>query len=141
MKKIFQLLIIGVCLFPLTIDAQNAAVMSRLKAKYSLTRYRTECGGWYLLGYSDRGVNYYGFADREGNVIATNAVKYKIHKGFVELQIFDEMKKDEHDQWIADKKQYDRDYQAYLREEQRYENELKAYNARVAAAKKEAYNL
>lgn len=141
MKKIFQLLIIGVCLFPLTLDAQNAAVMSRLKAKYSLTRYRTECGGWYLLGYSDRGVNYYGFADREGNVIATNAVKYKIHKGFVELQIFDEMKKDEHDQWIADKKQYDRDYQAYLREEQRYENELKAYNARVAAAKKEAYNL
>lgn len=141
MKKFFKLLIIGVSLFPLTLDAQNAAIMSRLKAKYSLTRYRTECGGWYLLGYSDRGVNYYGFADKEGNVIATNAVKYKIHKGFLELQIFDEMKKDEHDQWVADKKQYDRDYQNYLREEQRYQNELEAYNSRVEAAKKEAQNL
>lgn len=58
--------------------AQNAAILNSLKQKYSLTRYRTECGGWYLLGYSDRGVNYYGFADKEGNVIATNAVKYKV---------------------------------------------------------------
>ena len=123
-----------------TVLAQNAAVLNRLKARYSLTRYRTECGGWYLLGYSERGVNYYGFADREGNVIATNAVKYKVYKGFIDLQIFDEMKKDEHDQWILDKKQYDRDYQNYLREEKRYENELTAYNERVKAAKKEAEN-
>ena len=120
--------------------AQNAAILNSLKQKYSLTRYRTECGGWYLLGYSDRGVNYYGFADKEGNVIATNAVKYKVYKGFIELQIFDEMKKEAHDQWILDKKQYDRDYQNYLREEQRYENEVSAYNEKVKAAKKEAVN-
>lgn len=121
-------------------DAQNPGVLNRLKSKYSLTRYQPECGGWYLLGYSDRGVNYYGFADKEGNVIATNAVKYKIHKGFIELQIFDEMKKDEHDIWLQDKKQYDRDMVAYEREEKRYESELSAWNQRVAEAKREAEN-
>lgn len=127
-------------LAPVATVAQNQAILNRLKSRYSLTRYYPECGGWYLLGYSDRGVNYYGFADKEGNVIATNAVKYKIHKGFIELQVFDEMKKNEHDQWLMDKKQYDRDYQAYIREEKRYESELKAYNERVAAAKNEAHN-
>ena len=137
--KILSLILLGTIVCSTAI-AQNAAVLNRLKAKYSLTRYRTECGGWYLLGYSDRGVNYYGFADKEGNVIATNAVKYKVYKGFIELQIFDEMKKDEHDQWIQDKKQYDRDYQNYLREEKKYENELAAYKERVKAAKTEANN-
>ena len=124
----------------LTTYSQNAAILNSLKAKYSLTRYRTECGGWYLLGYSDRGVNYYGFADKEGNVIATNAVKYKVYKGFIELQIFDEMKKEAHDQWILDKKQYERDYQNYLREEKKYESELSAYKEKVKAAKVDAVN-
>ena len=138
-KRLLSLILLNTIVCS-TVFAQNAAVLNRLKARYSLTRYRTECGGWYLLGYSERGVNYYGFADREGNVIATNAVKYKVYKGFIDLQIFDEMKKDEHDQWLLDKKQYDRDYQNYLREEKRYENELSAYNERVKAAKKEAEN-
>ena len=96
-KTLISIILLGITGFTTAI-AQNAAILNRLKAKYSLTRYRTECGGWYLLGYSDRGVNYYGFADKEGNVIATNAVKYKVYKGFIELQIFDEMKKDTHDQ-------------------------------------------
>lgn len=138
-NKILSLILLGTIACS-TALAQNAEVLNRLKAKYSLTRYRTECGGWYLLGYSDRGVNYYGFADKEGNVIATNAVKYKVYKGFIDLQIFDEMKKDEHDQWLLDKKQYDRDYQNYLREEKKYENELAAYKERVKAAKVEANN-
>ena len=125
----------------LSSKAQNPKVFNKLKEKYSLTRYRTESGGWYLLGYTDRGVSYYGFADKEGNVVASNAVKYKVHKGFIELEIFDELKKEAHDQWINDMKQYERDMQNYNREETRYKNELKAYEERLKAAKQEATNL
>lgn len=141
-QLITKLLLIAISIIVWTgiAEAQNPTILNRLKSKYSLTRYQPECGGWYLLGYSDRGVNYYGFADKEGNVIATNAVKYKIHKGFIELQIFDELKKDEHDIWLQDKKQYDRDMVAYEREEKRYEGELSAWNQRVAEAKREAEN-
>lgn len=139
MRKLITL-IIAVCFTNLFTNAQDAAIFNKLKAKYSLTRYRTESGGWYLLGYTDRGVNYYGFADKEGNIIAENAVKYKVHKGFIELEIFDELKKEEHDNWVKDMKQYERDMQNYNREETRYKNELKAFNERVAAAKQEAEN-
>ena len=139
MRKLLSLLI-AVCFISLSSQAQDPAIFNKLKEKYSLTRYRTECGGWYLLGYTDKGVNYYGFADKEGNIIASNAVKYKIHKGFIELEIFDELKKEEHDNWVKDMKQYERDMQNYNREETRYKNELKAYNERVAAAKQEAEN-
>lgn len=120
---------------------QNPAVLSQLKAKYSLTRHQPECGGWYLIGETRGGVNYYGFADKEGNIIASNATEYKIHKGFVELRIFDEQKKAEHDRWLDEKRQYDRDLQAYDNEQKQYNEALAAHNEKVESAKAQAEKL
>lgn len=120
--------------------AQNANVISALKAKYSLAQYHAECGGWYFISYQKDGQTYYGFTDRNGNVIASDASKYKLHKGYIELYLLDADKKAEHDQWILDMKQYNQDYQNYKKVKTEYENEIKAYNAKVEAAKKEATN-
>lgn len=86
--------------------AQNPNVLSSLKAKFSNVQYNTECGGWYFLSYTKDGQTLYGFADQRGNVIASEAYKYKQHKGFIELYLLDKQKQAEHEQWKRDYQQY-----------------------------------
>lgn len=137
MKKI---IIFSLVLMAFVCDgfAQIASVTSSLKSKYSQAQYYPECGGWYFLSYQKNGQTLYGFADKNGNVIAQNASKYKLHKGYIELYLLDANKKAEHDRWIQDMKQYNIDYQNYKRVQTQYEAELSAYNEKVRVAEGEA---
>ena len=99
------------CVSVITGYAQNPSVQSALRSKFSLVQYHPECGGWYLVNYQQNGQTYYGFADNAGNIVGQNALKYKIHKGYIELYILDMEKKAAHDQWLQDKRQYEIDMQ------------------------------
>lgn len=134
------LLIIATVLCCLGVSGQNPAVQSALKSKYSLVQYHPECGGWYFLSYQKGNQTLYGFADNSGNIVASDALKYQLHKGFIELYLLDAQKKAAHDQWIIDRKQYEVDYQNYLKVEKSYEAQMEAYNAKVAAARVDAEN-
>jgi hypothetical protein len=115
--------------------AQNAAVLSSLKSKYSLAQYHPEFGGWYFLSYQKSGQTVYGFADAQGNVVAADALKYKLHKGYIEFYMLDSQKKAEHDMWIQDKKQYEQDMVRYKQVNKAYEAEKEAYEQKVQVAR------
>lgn len=118
--------------------AQDQNIISNLKTNYSQVQYNAECGGWYFLSYSKDGQTLYGFADKRGNVIASDAYKYKQHKGFIELYILDKQKQAEHEQWKRDYQQYQADFANYKRISAEYEAALNQYNANVSAARTEA---
>lgn len=111
-----------------------------LNNRFQQVQFHPECGGWYFLSEQKGGETLYGIADNNGNVIASEARKYKLHKGYIELYLIDNQKKQAHDQWIADMKQYEIDMNNYQSIKTRYEAEVKAYNAKVDAAKAEATN-
>ena len=123
---------------PLAVIAQNTTIQNTLRSKYGGAQYHSECDGWYLLSYSKGSQTMYGFADKNGNVIAENATKYKLHKGYIELYVLDVQKKTDHDQWLTEKQQYDIDYKNYEKIKASYDAELKTYNSNVQIAKKEA---
>ena len=141
MKKLLPL----VLLFSLITGtyAQNSAVIAKLKEKFPSVQWRKECKGWYLLSYNEGGTNLFGFADLEGNVIVSNATQYKVHPGYVEMQVLDMLKLEAHKQWQEDMKQYQKDYNKYLAVEQDYKNKLDAYNEKRKIAENyatEVYN-
>ena len=129
------------CVSVITGYAQNPSVQSALRSKFSLVQYHPECGGWYLVNYQQNGQTYYGFADNAGNIVGQNALKYKIHKGYIELYILDMEKKAAHDQWLQDKRQYEIDMQNYERVNAQYQAEKEAYDRKVQAARTEATRL
>jgi len=138
MKKI---LFISVLVFAsVHLYAQNPAVTRNLQSRYGSAQWRTECRGWYLVSYTQNGTNFYGFADAEGNMVASNAVKYKVYKGFIEMQVFDRLKQQRHDNWEKEMAQYQKDYDNYVAKNKQHENRLEAYKANVEAAKQEAEN-
>lgn len=136
MKKYIILLVLLLC--TTFVRAQNKDVLNALKTKYTLAQYHPEYGGWYFISYQKGGQTLYGFTDSKGNVISSEASKYKLHKGYIELYLVDLNKKAEHDQWILDMKQYQEDYQKYRKIKTDYENEVAAYKAKVKAAEQEA---
>ncbi len=111
-----------------------------LGSRFSQVQFHPECGGWYFLSEQKDGETLYGLADKNGNVIASEGRKYKLHKGYIELYLLDQQKKSEHDQWILDMKQYEIDMNNYQRVDAKYKADLSAYNAKVEAAKAEATN-
>lgn len=117
---------------------QDASIMSSLRSKYTSVQYHPECGGWYFLSYQKDNNTLYGLADNKGNVIVSEATKYKLHKGYGEFYLLDQEKKQLHDQWIIDKRQYEIDLQNYNRVKTKYEGELSAYREKVRVAKDEA---
>lgn len=137
MKRIV-LLFLSAIMMVAVVSAQNPDVESRLKSKFSQVQYYKECGGWYFISYSRDGQTLYGFADKQGNVIASDAYKYKLHKGFIELYILDKQKEAIHNQWKAEYTQYRNQLTEYKRVEAEYEATLNAYNVNVSAARTEA---
>lgn len=122
-----------------TLNAQSrSSVEANLKAKYPMAQYHSECGGWYFLSYNKGGQTFYGFADSRGNVVASDAYKYNIYRGFIELYLLDNNLKMEHDRWIQDKKQYAKDYNNYNRKKAEYQSALAQYKANYEAAEVEA---
>lgn len=136
MKKHTLLLLL--CLGLGTSLAQNPAVENALKSRYSLVQYHSECGGWYFISYQKNGQTLYGFTDKLGNVVVSDAFKYKLHKGYIELYLLDVQKKALHDQWKVDYRQYERDYQEYKRIEAKHDAEMSAYKAKLEIAHQEA---
>lgn len=135
MKRLFAF--IGLLMSVLAL-AQNPEVESRLKMRYPLVQYHQECGGWYFLSYNSAGQPMYGFADSRGNVVASDASKYKIHPGYIELYLLDMQQKLVHDQWEVDMRIYNINYNEYQRVEKAYEAEVRAFKAKVEAAESEA---
>lgn len=135
MKRKF--LSIVVALLPLCVLGQNA---SSLSSRFSQVQFHPECGGWYFLSEQKNGETLYGLADKAGNVIVSEARKYKLHKGYIEFYLLDTQKKAAHDQWEADMKQYEKEKINHQRVEAKYEAELEAYNQKLSAAKAEATN-
>lgn len=136
MKRL--LWIITLVLFHLSLFAQNPNVQHRLESRYSLVRYHKECGGWYFLSYSKGGQQFYGFADNNGNVVAQDADKYRMHPGYVELHLLDKNQAALHAQWKNDMKSYEHSNREYLRVEKAYDAEMAAYKAKVKLAESEA---
>lgn len=118
--------------------AGHSSVQTALQAKYSLVQFHKECGGWYFLSYQKDGQTLYGFADKAGNIVASDAYKYVLHKGFIELYLLDMQKKSLHDQWKIDIAQYQRDLNNYKSIKAKYEAEVNAYNAKREQAREEA---
>ncbi len=142
MKFSHILFTILICIFfPIKIIAQIDLATESLKTKYSRVQYNKECGGWYFLSYQKDGQTLYGFADVNGNVVASDASKYELFPGYIKLYLIDEAQKSKHDQWIIDMRQYNTDYTEYQRIKAKHENEIAAYNAKVRAAKNEAQNI
>lgn len=125
-------------LTPFTLRA-DGAIEARLRAQYGQAQHQPQGGGWYLLSYYRHGEYLYGFANKQGHVVVDGATQYKIHKGFLELELLDLQQKALHDQWEEDMRQYERDYQEYTRVKKNFEAEMRQYRARVEAAEREAH--
>lgn len=125
------------CVFA-SVEIKAQSKVASLQAKYSMVQYHSEGGGWYFLSYQKDGQTLYGFADKDGNVVATDAYKYVLHKGYIELYLLDQQKKALHDQWRNDMVQYERDMVKYQQVNAKYEAEVEAYNIKRAQAREEA---
>lgn len=136
MKKLYVIIVL--CLWAVSGYSQNPAVQNALRSKFSLVQYHPECGGWYLVNYQQNDQTYFGFADGAGNVVAQNALKYKLHKGYIELYVLDMEKKAAHDQWLQEKRQYEIDLQNYERVKAKYKADKEAYDQKVRIARSEA---
>lgn len=106
--------------------------------KFSQIQYHANCGGWYFLSRQSGGQTLYGLADKSGNVIVSDALKYKLHKGYIEFYLIDPQKKANHDQWVNDMKQYEIQMANYNRIQAEYDAAIEAYNIKLDAAKTEA---
>ena len=134
------LLVIGVLslLSITTSKAQNAKVESALRQRYTHVRFYNECGGWYLLSYSNNGLPVYGFADSKGNIVVSGAIDYKLYPGHVSCLLIDPAKKRLHDKWVSDCKVYETKMYEYRRVEEKYKSDLQNYNLKVKVAEEDA---
>lgn len=132
--------ILSILIVCMSLCASAQSAQSSLSAKFSQVQYHPECGGWYFLSQQKNGETLYGMADISGNVIVSEARKYKLHKGYIEFYLLDSQKKAAHDQWQAEMKQYEIDKINYEKVKAQYNAEVEAYNRKVEAAKTEATN-
>ena len=134
-----------VSLFFMSLDA-NAVVSSSqqreiersLRTKYTEVSYHREGGGWYLLVTEHDDAAYYSMGDSEGNVVASDAVAYRLYDGYISMRLADKQKKRLHDEWVENMKSYIVAYEEYRRINVEYDEALKAYNLKVSAARQKA---
>ena len=139
LKSLLRYIFVGLsALLCIHIEAQNSAVMSRLRSKYPMVQYHSEGGGWYFVRYQSGNDTYYGFVDKEGNLVADNATEYKQFKGYIKLYQLDPQKKARHDEWKRKMEQYNSDKAKYDAEYAKYQAEKDAYDARVENARRVA---
>lgn len=119
-------------------NAQQKAVEKALQAKFTDVHYHPEGGGWYLLTTSNKEGIYYAMGDRYGNVVASDAVEYKVYDGYLSLRLADASQKLLYKKWQEDMQVYIVDYQKYNQVNVEYEKLLNEYNARVEVAKQKA---
>lgn len=118
--------------------AENPELTKQLRKKYAMVQYHPECGGWYFIRYQEGDQTYYGFVDKEGNVVAQNATEYKIYKGYIQLYVLDPLKKAKHDDWLRQMEKYQQDMHKYEQVENDYSARKRQYDAQVANAKEVA---
>lgn len=135
--KIVAILFIYICCIN-NLYAQSSHIEASLKSKYDLVQYHNECGGWYFISDNKTGQPSYGFADKNGNVVAKDAIQYKLYPGYIELYLLNKDQKALHDQWKVDMQRYQQEYNNYLKVEKKYEADLAAYRTKYKAAESEA---
>lgn len=118
--------------------AQEVNVQEKLRNRYDNVIYSPEGGGWYLVTYQVGSKTLMGFCDKKGAMICPNVEKIEKHKSWINLYVLDYEKKEIHDRWEDDMRDYNRDLDYYNRVEARYKAELNDYNNKVSAAKNEA---
>ena len=117
---------------------QQKMIEKSLRAKFSNVQYHSDGGGWYLLSTRKNDSTYYSMADAKGEIVVSGAVKYVLYEGYVKMCLRDEVQIKKYAEWVDLKKQYDIDYHKYSQVKAEYEEVIKAYEVKVAAAKQEA---
>ena len=131
-------------LLPYLANAQSQSleeqqmVENSLRAKFSSVQYHSQGGGWYLLSTIKNDGTYYSMADSKGNIVVSGAIEYVLYEGYIKVHLKDEAQIKKHAQWLEVKKQYEEDYHKYSQIKAEYEEVLKAYQLKVAAARQEA---
>lgn len=131
-------------LLPCLVNAQSQIlekqqmVENSLRTKFSSVQYHSQGGGWYLLSTINNDGTCYSMADSRGNIVVYGALEYVLYEGYIKLLLKDEAQIKRHAQWEEQKKQYEADYHKYSQIKAEYEEVLKAYQLKVAAARKEA---
>lgn len=138
MKRFLLLTLTLVYCASFVLMAQNANVESALKNKFSYVQYYPNKNGWYLLKHEKNGQSFYGMADSRGNIIVSQGYEYKLYDGFIEFHLVDIQKKALHDKWEISMKEYAVAQKKYEQTEATYQAQLKAYNEKVAYAKRVA---
>ena len=138
MKRLLLLAITLLYYSTAALWAQNAGVENALKAKYPYVQFYPDKNGWYLLKHDKNGQTFYGMADSRGNIIVSQGLAYKLYDGFIEFHLVDMQKKAAHDAWKLSMKDYAVALKKYEQTEATYQAQLKAYNEKVAYAKRVA---
>ena len=142
-SKIVYIVVIGLLFISLGANAvvsssQQRSIEQLLRAKYSEVTYHHECGGWYLLVSERDETIYYSMGDADGNVVASDAIAYRLYDGYISLRVADRQKKRLHDEWVENMKSYTLAYEKYCQINAEYDEALKAYNLKVGSAKQKA---
>ena len=138
MKRLSLLITALAYCFSAVLWAQATDVERTLKAKYPYVQYYPNKNGWYLLKHDKNGQTFYGMADSRGNIIVSQGLAYKLYDGFIEFHLVDMQKKAAHDAWKLSMKDYAVALKKYEQTEATYQAQLKAYNEKVAYAKRVA---
>lgn len=118
--------------------AQNPQVLKKLSDRYDNVVYSPEGGGWYLVTYQAGTKTLMNFCDKKGTVLCSNVEKTEKHKSWIHLCVLDAEKKQIHDRWEDDMRNYNRDLDYYNKVEAQYNASLTNYNNQVKSAKAEA---
>lgn len=132
------LLLLCTVLFSVCCFAQKVDVQEILRNRYDNVTYSPEGGGWYLVTYQVGTKTLMGFCDKKGSLICPNVEKVERYKSWINLYVLDIEKKEIHDEWEDDMRDYNRDLDYYNKIEAKYKAELNDYNNKVSAAKSEA---
>lgn len=138
------ILLVLLFLLPSWVNAQSLIlekqqlVEDSLRAKYSSVQYHSQGGGWYLLSTIKNDSTYYSMADSRGNIVVSGAIEYVLYEGYIKVHLKDTAQIKKYAQWIELKNQYEADYHRYSQIKAEYEEVLRAYQIKVAAARQEA---
>lgn len=120
---------------------QQQAIEQSFWSRYSDVQYYPEYGGWYLLTSHQNNHKTYAMADNMGNILVSGAIDYKRYDGYIRFHLLDLSKKQLHDQWQLEMKEYESRYANYREIENEYEQKLNAYNLKLEVAKHHASEL
>ena len=116
-------------------SSEQQAVEQSLRSQYADVEYHPTFGGWYVLTTREKGQTTYALGDGEGKIVVSGATEYQLYDAYIRFCFVDHEQKRRHEQWQAEKKEYEVAYAQYCKQEDEYEQVLKAYTIQVDAVK------